>query len=116
MGNRQAYAYGGSGQYLKAEEIAGKAVPVRICGVEDVVFDKGAKPVLAFQGKQKKLVVNATNFDVLAEAFGGFTENWTGKDIVLRGEKTSYQGKRVDCIRIAVPKADADLNDEIPEF
>ena len=102
MGARSDYAYGES-RYLKASDIAGHSIVVTISGVEDVQFEKGVKPVLSFTGKPKGLVVNMTNFDILSEAFGGFTEKWIGHKIVLAVEKVSMKGQRVDLIRVRNP-------------
>jgi hypothetical protein len=102
MGARADYGYGES-RYLKAADIAGHSVVFTISGVEDVQFDKGIKPVLAFEGKKKGLVVNMSNFDILAEAFGGFTEKWVGRKIVLAVVKVPMKGQSVDSIRVRIP-------------
>jgi hypothetical protein len=103
MGERKDYAYGTS-NYLKAEDLADKTVRVVISDVEDVEFDKGLKPVLGFEGKIKRLVINATNFDILCAAISNNTRHWIGHTITLRGEKVSFKGKLVDSIRVSVPK------------
>jgi hypothetical protein len=116
MGNKQQYAYGGSGNYLKGTDIAGKSFTATITGVEDIEFDKGLKPVLSFSGRDKRLVLNSGNFDTLAEAYGGFTEKWIGKPVTVKGDRTTFQNKRVDCVRVSIPQAapKADLYDEGP--
>jgi hypothetical protein len=117
MGERKDYAYGGD--YLKADDIAGKSARVLISKAEDVEFEKGLKPVLSFEGKRKRLVVNATNFDILCEAFGNNTAKWVGHTIVLEGVKVPFKGKVVDSIRVSVPKeaqVKIPFNDEIPEY
>src|SRR5262249_41687137 len=101
MGTRQDYAYGTS-DYLKADELTGKSARVIISDVEDVEFDKGLKPVLSFEGKKKRLVVNATNFDILCAGISNNTKDWVGHTITLRGEKTLFRGKLVDSIRVSV--------------
>src|SRR5262249_13356324 len=122
MGERKDYAYGTS-DYLKADDIAAKSARVVISDVEDVEFDKGLKPVLSFEGKKKRLVVNATNFDILCAGISNNTKDWPGHTIMLRGEETSFRGKLVDSIRVSVPKEskqakaqDAPFDDEIPDF
>ena len=102
MGNRDSYAYGKS-QYLKAADLVGKTVNVTVEAVEDVEFEKGLKPVISFKGKEKKLVVNATNFDTLSDAFGGYTEAWIGKSITLAGDKITVKGVRTDTIKVRIP-------------
>ena len=48
----------------------------------------------------KPLGLNATNREVLMEAWGeDDTDTWIGQIVELRIEKTNFQGKRVNCIR-----------------
>jgi hypothetical protein len=123
MGNRSTYAYGQS-EYLRADDWAGKSQRVIIAAVDDVEFERGLKPVLTLKGLDKKLVVNATNFDILMDAFGNNTDKWVGHSIVLEGTKISFKGKRVDSIRVSVPKQAATpapeeevpFDDELPSF
>jgi hypothetical protein len=104
--------------------VAGKSARVVISNVEDVEFDKGLKPVLSFEGKSKRLVVNATNFDILCAGISNNTKDWVGHAIVLKGEKTSFRGKLVNSIRVNVPKESKqakqqpsdDFDDGIPDF
>jgi hypothetical protein len=125
MGERKDYAYGSN--YLKGTEIAGKTARVIISGVEDVEFEKGLKPVLSFEGKKKRLVVNATNFDILCAGISNNTKDWPGHTITLRGEKVKFKGDLVDSIVVSVPKATPKqtaraeeepppFDDEIPPF
>jgi hypothetical protein len=109
MGTRADYGYGES-TYLKAEDMAGKSTRVTISDVEDVEFDKGLKPVLSFEGKIKRLVVNLTNFDILAAGIGNRTQDWVGHTIILRGTKTRFKGRMVDSIQVSVPKQAATKN------
>jgi hypothetical protein len=125
MGTRPDYAYGTS-DYLKADDMAGKTARVVISGVEDVEFDKGLKPVLSFEGKSKRLVINATNFDILCAGISNNTNDWVGHSITLRGEKTSFKGKLVNSIRVSVPKQPKqaktqdipfdEMDDGVPDF
>jgi hypothetical protein len=123
MGERSQYAYGQS-KYLRAADLLGKTSRVIIENVEDVQFDeKGVKPVLSFVGKQKKLVVNATNFDVLAAGISNNTTKWVGHAIVLKGVKVKFKGSLVDSIQVEVAaplkrsesKSDPDFDDDLPD-
>jgi hypothetical protein len=123
---REDYAYGQSA-FMRADEWAGKSLSVYIEGIEDVEFEKGLKPVLKLRGQEKGLVVNATNFDTLADVFGSNPSKWPGHTIVLKGEKVLFKGKRVDSIRVIVPeqsrpkpalaqtKPSDEMDDEIPD-
>jgi hypothetical protein len=85
--------------------------------------EKGVKPVLSFVGKQKKLVVNATNFDVLAAGISNNTTKWVGHAIVLKGVKVKFKGSLVDSIQVEVAaplkrsesKSDPDFDDDLPD-
>jgi hypothetical protein len=123
MGERSQYAYGQS-KYLRAADLLGKTSRVIIENVEDVQFDeKGVKPVLTFAGKKKRLVVNATNFDVLAAGIGNNTSDWVGHAITLKGVKVKFKGSIVDSIQVEVPaplkksesKSDPDFDDDLPD-
>jgi hypothetical protein len=82
---------------------------------------------LKLRGQEKGLVVNATNFDTLADVFGSDPSKWPGHTIVLKGEKVLFKGKRVDSIRVIVPeqsrpkpalaqtKPSDEMDDEIPD-
>jgi hypothetical protein len=125
MGERKDYGYAKS-KYLRAEDLVGKTVRVVISNVEDIEFDKGLKPVLSFENKQKTLPVNASNFDTLAAAISPRTQDWVGHTITLKGEKVRFKGQLVDSIKVSVPaqtkpkeskqtKTD-DFDDGIPDF
>src|SRR5262245_59267270 len=104
MGERKDYAYGNS-DYLKADDLAGKSGRVVISNVEDVEFEKGLKPVLSFESKEKRLVVNATNFDILCAGISNNTKDWPGHAITLRGEKVRFKGDLVDSICVSVARS-----------
>ena len=75
------------------------------------------KPVLSFEGKTKRLVVNATNFDILCASISNNTKNWPGHAITLRGEKVKFKGQLVDSICISVPvKQQLPDDNEIPDY
>lgn len=99
--------------YLKAADLKGKVVKVKIKAVtvEDIGDDK--KPVIRFEGRDRGLALNKTNAGIIASAYGQETDNWNGKEIELRPDKTQFQGQLVDCIRVQVPLQAAD-DSEIP--
>lgn len=91
------------GNYLKAADLNGKRVTVTFeeITVEEMKGDGQKKLVAAFAGKDKKLIINRTNADTITDILGtDETEDWIGKSVVLFPSKTSFQGKRVDCIRV----------------
>lgn len=89
------------GNYLKAEDLGGRAVTVTIEDVEVKEFDDGKKLVIGFAGKEKKLVCNRTNASIIEEVTGeSDTDNWIGKKVVLVVKKVEFQGKLVPAIRV----------------
>ncbi len=96
------------GKFLKAADLNGNPVKATIERVElqDVAGqgkEHDYKPVLFFQGKQKGLVLNKTNAQAIVGAYGEDTEAWRGKELEIYPDKTPFQGKIVDCIRVRIP-------------
>lgn len=61
---------------------------------------KETKPVLAFAGRKKKLVLNKTNATAIASLHGDDTGGWIGKPVTLYPTKTKCGRETVDCVRI----------------
>jgi hypothetical protein len=120
-------------KYLKHTDLQGRAHSVIIETIqqEEVGDDERAKPVVRFRGRQKGLVLNATNYDLIADVYGDETAGWPGRIVELYAARTSFKGKMVDCIRVRVPEAnqppkqqpqpvvkpaaaDVEMDDEIP--
>ncbi len=79
---------GSESKYLKASDLAGGRPKVIIEGVNLVEFDddekgKHVKPTLKFQGKEKALVLNATNTEEIIRAYGADSDGWIGKELGL---------------------------------
>jgi hypothetical protein len=91
--------------YIKASDLGKHRVKATI---EDVKIEKigtdDQKPVVYFQGKEKGLVLNKTNANMIAEIAGtDETDEWVGVQIVMFVTKVEYAGKRVDGIRVDYP-------------
>ena len=67
--------------------------------------DGKQKPVIYFRGKEKGLVCNATNYDVIADAYGDETDDWAGQPIELYPTKVPFKGQLTDAIRVRIPQA-----------
>ena len=117
--------------YVKASDLNGKPCPltIRTCVLEELGqgSDKEQKPVLYFNGAQKGLVLNKTNANVIADAYGDETGGWEGKSVEVYPTRVEFRGQLVDGIRVRIqaeeqqaaepaapPMADNELNDEIP--
>lgn len=90
------------GRHFKAADLKG-AQKFRISGVS--VGKAGPKStedqlIVAFEGSEKDMVLNATNAGVMIERFGDDYTAWTGKEITIAAVPTQYQGQNVQGIRI----------------
>ena len=96
-------------QYLKAADLPERSeldLVIDKIQVEEIENGSGGqekKPVLYFRGKEKGMVVNKTDGELLISAYGDDTESFTGKLIVLYRTETQFQGKLVPCLRLRVP-------------
>ena len=81
-------------RFLKHPDLQGRASIVVMQKVtrEDVGDDAKRKPVIYFRGKEKGLVCNATNYDVIADAYGDETDDWAGQPIELYPTKVTFKG------------------------
>ena len=109
---------GSESKYLKASDLQGKRPKVKIESISLLEFkdeDSGKishKPALALAGKEKQLVMNATNTEECMRVFGADSDSWIGKELVL---STKYY-KAFDREGIVVsPVAEDDFGDaDIP--
>lgn len=69
---------------------------------------KSKKPIIAFAGKEKKMICNKTNAKAIAGIYGVHVEKWVGKKITLYVSTTRdpSTGGDVPCIRVR-PQAPA---------
>jgi hypothetical protein len=94
-------------QWLKSTDIPDdQSVRVVMDRVEVEEVGDGPKPVLYFQGKQKGLVLNKTNYGVIAAAHGDESDDWSGHPVLLYTVETNYQGQLKMGIRVKIPKPD----------
>src|SRR5271166_2681695 len=90
-------------RFFKASDLNGKSLALVIQTVRPEILKspKGdeTKPIVAFDGFEKELVLNRTNFDQLVDICGSDdSDNWAGCPIELYPAKTSMGSKVVDCI------------------
>ena len=91
-------------RFVKAADLDGQKTTTKIAGVvSEQMPDGKSKPALKFIGGDKMLVMNRTNAETLARAYGDDTDNWTGKPVTLKPAVTMFQGKEVECVRLEVP-------------
>ena len=92
------------GRFLKATDLDSKAVTMTIERVVQEELDEQVKAVVYFRGKSKGLVLNATNYDAIADNHGVQTDDWPGVEIELYPTTVQFKGKRVACIRVRMPQ------------
>jgi hypothetical protein len=91
------------GSFIKTADLNGKARRLTIASIGQEELGGEQKIVIRFQEDDRGFVANKTNGLFLKEAFGEELDDWVGNSVVLRPDKTDFQGKRVDCIRISLP-------------
>ena len=60
---------------------------------------------------QAGLILNKVNTATLERTLGSNITKWTGRQVILKKEVASFQGKVVDCVRIEVVPDAADASD-----
>lgn len=125
-------------KYLKAADLQGQQVTVKIDRVEFEMIGDDKKLIIYFQGKDRGVVLNRTNANNISAIYGDEMDEWRGMTVVLFEAMVDFQGKTVPAIRIkgpskfksglpqepraakpAVrsqddPRSDDDMNDSIP--
>ena len=105
---------------LKAADFIGKNLKVRISGVQIRNFEArddqpaNSKPALSFEGKDKQLVLNATNTKVLCDAYGSESDGWVGHEIGLSVKDYSDKGFGHGWIVTPLDVKAPDYDDDIP--
>lgn len=89
-------------KYLRSDDLRGRDITVTIDKVALVAMPDGKqKPAVFFQGKEKALILNKTNFNTIASVTGiEDTDDWGGAQITIYPSETEFQGQMVDCIRV----------------
>ena len=98
-----------SGTYLKADDLAGKTYTATIAAVErvEIAEENGAvrpKAAVQLQGWPAKLLLNKTNFETIAGAYGRQSAGWLGKPLEVYPDTTLFGGRSVPCVRVRVPR------------
>lgn len=94
------------GNFLKAADLNGQSVTVTIQSVTLEELGKGrdaeSKLIIAFAGKDKKLICNKTNARTIEKLYGDETDNWVGKRITIAPREVEFQGDMVWAIRVSL--------------
>lgn len=107
--------YKSQSDFLKADDLPeGKEFELVIEGTDTTSLNNEEKLVVHFKGREKGLVLNATNYKRIANAFSHDDANWPGKKVLLYRDVTDYQGKEVPCLRVRIEaeKVTAEFQDD----
>lgn len=96
--------------WMKVDDVGGGTLDLIIGRVVKEQLQNGEeKPVVHWKGDtQKPLILNRTNFDLIADLHGDDTDDWKDKPIRLYAGRTQYQGTPMLGIRVreaTTPKA-----------
>lgn len=94
-------------KFLRATDLPqGRECPVTIDSLTLEKMESGGdeKPVIRFRGKQRGMVLNKTNANVIAQQLGDEMDSWVGQDIILYTAMTQFGGQVVPCLRCRVPE------------
>ena len=100
---------------LSATELGDRKLCVKIKSVskEQLQSRNPGEPaririVLDLVGTEKRLVLNATNFNMLRDALGRDPVNWIGAEIGISAETTTFAGRPVKGLRVKVLTSTSD--------
>lgn len=93
--------------FLKASDVKAGTIHGTIATIDIEEIGRENKVVIGFDDLDQDWVLNKTNAEVLAGAWGDDMDTWVGKVVALKLGKTKFQGKTVDCI-------DAEPSDQKP--
>jgi hypothetical protein len=77
-------------KYLNATDVGNGTFKLTVVSIvmEKMENDGAMKPVMSFQGAQKSMPINATNWDNMAVVYGDESDNWIGKQVEMYTEAT----------------------------
>jgi len=93
--------------YLRVDDLKRRRRTFTISDVTVEKIGEDRKPVIAFEETEKTLVLNKTNAMRIAGLLDtDDTDDWVGRAITLMPDETTFQGKAVPCIRVALELPD----------
>ena len=105
---------------LKAAEFIGRNLKVTINKVEIRSYEAtenkpaNSKPALSFVGKEKQLILNATNTKILCEAYGDDSNSWIDHEIGLTVADYTDKGFGHGWVVQPLDVEGPDFSDDIP--
>jgi hypothetical protein len=90
------------GKFFRASDLPNAGIVGTIDTVDIEDFGDQRKPVVTFIEHKQKFVANKTNARIIAATAGKSFAEWSGHRLRMRPDKTTYQGRLTDCIRVVV--------------
>lgn len=93
-------------KFMKATDLNGRTLIATIASVDLEAVGDGNKYVARFTDDHvKPVVLNLTNSEEIAGIAGSEdVDGWPGHKIEIYPASTSFQGKRIACIRVRAPR------------
>jgi hypothetical protein len=92
--------------YLKASDLGDEPRTLTIRDSDMVEMQDGSRKLcIFFEQGAKGLIVNKTNANTIAAAYGDDTDDWRGQKVQLISVPVDFQGRTVDAIRVRVRPA-----------
>lgn len=106
-------------KWLKPSDLGSNARVAIIAKIdyEIVGTEREKKPVLSFQNSTKRLILNKTNAQTLANLYGREVLGWVGKKVILYVAEVQFRGVPTLAVRIKeeVPSAPKVENKPAPK-
>ena len=104
-------------RHIKSEDVGNKEFKLKISKSQLEYMDKeetDQKVVVYFEGRDKGLALNATNYKMLKGNFGKDSDDWNGKEVMLYVVDTEFGGKPTKGLRLRMVPEQVMEDDDIP--
>lgn len=92
-----------AGNFLTHVDLPAPSQVWTIRDVKQQLVGTDQKICIHFAEHQKPLGLNKTNLRTIADGYTIRSEGWIGKQLELFKDRTQFQGRVVDCIRVRIP-------------
>lgn len=101
--------YPSMAEFLKASDLGANTIKVKISYIRPVTFGDSTKLVLDFEGKDKALVLNKTNANIIKDVYGDDEQQWAGKEIMVYAGPVTFKGQSMQGLKVRVETAPVDV-------
>jgi len=92
------------GRFLNHGDLPAQSQIWTICQVVQQTIRSETKICVLFDQHQKRLPLNKTNLNVIANGYGVLSEGWIGRPLEIYRDKTLFDNSLQDCVRVRVPQ------------